>query len=111
MTTKEDTRTESELINEAWQIQNACNLSGVVHSFSRAMTRLWALHFDKQVSTTDMNTHIVSKLYASKILSLAGELPLDLAGYGITEIDEMRANDQQQYEMATEERGMYKNEF
>jgi hypothetical protein len=106
----EDNRTETELINEAWQAHNACNLSGVVHSFSRAMTRLRALN--PRLGTKDINEHIVSKLYADKIMSLSGSLPLDLRGYGITEIDEMHgiaeADDQQAYEIATEERAMFK---
>jgi hypothetical protein len=82
--------TELDLINEAWQVQNACNLSGVVHSFSDALTRLREIfenrkqwNSDFRYSTTDINQHIVSKLFSSKIASLAGELPLDLSGYGI----------------------------
>lgn len=72
----EDKRTEQELIVEAWQVQDACNLSGVVLSFARAMERLCQL---VPSSTGDRNTHIVSKLYASKIQSLTGDLPLDLS--------------------------------
>ena len=76
---KEDTRTESELIKEACQVQDACNLSGVVFAFARAMERLCVLsHADQSRGTKWRNEHIVSKLYASKIQSLAGDLPLDL---------------------------------
>lgn len=83
-------KTELELIQEAWEVQDACNLSGVVHSFSRAMTRLWEIYQDRakttdfRFSSTDINQHIISKLYASKIMSLSGDLPIDLSSYGIT---------------------------
>jgi PII-like signaling protein len=78
-------KTESELIQEAWEVQNACNLSGVVHSFSAAISRLWTIYQteNKKFSTTDIAEHIVSKLYASKIMSLSGDLPIDLSSYGI----------------------------
>ena len=65
---------ENELIAEALLVQDACNLSGVVHSFSAALTRLWQLRdADNRI---DVNTHRVSKLFADKIKSLAGETTL-----------------------------------
>lgn len=70
---KEDTRTEKELIEEAIAVQDACNLSGVVHSFSRAMTRLWSIARDTGQGTDWVNTHRVARLYADKIKHLAGE--------------------------------------
>lgn len=86
MTRPEDTRTERELVKEAWACQDACNLSGVVHSFSRAMARLWQLHNageleEKTKGTNVINRHIVSKLFAYKIVSLAGDLPIELPAY------------------------------
>ena len=85
MSIKSDDRSEIELIQNAWECQNACNLSGVVHSFSRDISRLWSIYQseNRKFSTTDINEHIVSKLYASKIMSLSGELPLDLSVYNI----------------------------
>lgn len=82
-------KTEQELIQDAWNVQNACNLSGVVHSFSTAITRLREIFNDKQkhtdfkFSTEDLNQHIISKLYVSKLLSLSGDLPLDIGIFGI----------------------------
>ncbi len=74
---REDNRTEAELVKEAIQVQDACNLSGVVHSFSRAMNRLWALAREGEGKGTDwINTHRVSRLYASKIQSLSGDVKL-----------------------------------
>jgi len=74
--TDKKSRTESELITEALNVQDACNLSGVVHSFSRAMTDLWALAKEAKEGefkgTEWVNTHRVARLYASKIKSLTG---------------------------------------
>lgn len=70
-------KTEQELIKEAIQVQDACNLSGVVHSFSRAMSDLWAIANASGGKGTDwINTHRVARLYASKILSLSGDVKL-----------------------------------
>ena len=71
-------KTENQLIREAWQVQNACNLSGVIYSFARAMERLCEISHELKQGTEWRNSHIVSKLYASKIQSLTGDLPLDL---------------------------------
>lgn len=75
-----ESATEQDLIQDAWEVQNACNLSAVVFSFARAMERLCILIHS---STGARNQHIVSKLYASKIMSLTGDLPIDLAPYNI----------------------------
>lgn len=79
MTERVDNRTEAELIKEAILVQDACNLSGVVHSFARAVARLWAIanESNSSFSTTDINTHRVCRLYADKIKSLAGEVQLN----------------------------------
>lgn len=69
-------RTEQELIKEALEVQNACNLSGVVHSFSKAMSDLWELANKEGKGTTWVNTHRVSRLFADKILSLSGAVKL-----------------------------------
>ena len=57
------------LLVEAYQCQDACNLSGVVHSFSRAMTELREICPD--LGTQFYNEHPIAILYASKIHSLA----------------------------------------
>lgn len=72
-------RTEKELLQESWEIQDACNLSGVIHAFSRAISELWDLQrSEKTASTSNINQHLLCKLYASKIISLTGDLPLEL---------------------------------
>lgn len=67
-----DLRTEENLILEAIRVQDACNLSGVIKSFDKAIKRLRELHPDK--GTDFINRHRVSRLYADKIKSLTGEL-------------------------------------
>ncbi len=71
--TREDTRTMADLAREALQVQDACNLSGVVHSFSRSIARLRVLLREQGTeSTTDINLHPICQLWADKIRSLAG---------------------------------------
>lgn len=54
-------------------VQDACNLSGVVHSFSQAMTKIWAtLEAEGEASTDAANSHPIAVLYASKVASLTG---------------------------------------
>lgn len=70
-------RTEAELIKEAIDVQDACNLSGVVQSFARAMSDLWSIANETGgKGTTWVNTHRVARLYSDKIRSLAGEVQL-----------------------------------
>lgn len=56
----------------ALQVQDACNLSGVVHSFSAIMEKLSKEACDKGYGTDWKNTHPISILFASKIGSLTG---------------------------------------
>lgn len=65
-------RTETQLLAEALQVQDACNLSGVVHSFSRALTDLWAIADHDGEGTDWVNQHPVSVLFADKIKHLSG---------------------------------------
>lgn len=61
-------KTIKQLAQEALDVQNACNLSGVVHGFSRAMSELCAL-----VPGTDArNKHPVAVLWADKVAHLTG---------------------------------------
>ena len=60
-------RTIQQLMTEAIQVQNACNLSGVVYSFANVITDLRA----NGVTDTDaIRHHPVSVLFSSKIASL-----------------------------------------
>lgn len=80
-----DTRTMTDLAKEALQVQDACNLSGVVHSFSRAITRLRALLEAEGKGGTDaVNRHPICSLWADKISTLTGSSGIDsyCAAYG-----------------------------
>lgn len=61
-------RTVAELAREACDVQNACNLSGVVHSFARAIADLMAS--PDYTGTNWLRSHPVVVAYADKIASL-----------------------------------------
>lgn len=66
----EDTRMMIDLAREALAVQDACNLSGVVHGFSRSISRLRALL--PMAGTDAINRHPVCQLWADKIAQLSG---------------------------------------
>ena len=68
--TKNLTNAERDLMRDAILVQDACNLSGVVHSFSAAMTKLRAVYSTQ--GTDFFNRHPIAVLFASKIASLTG---------------------------------------
>lgn len=56
----------------AIDVQGACNLSGVVHSFSEIIKRVRKqLESEGPYSTEDVNRHPICRLFADKIQSLA----------------------------------------
>lgn len=73
----------ARLAKEALEIQDACNLSAVVHTMSRAVSRLWDIrHFCDDINQRDLllpgkcgtesiNQHPIVKLYISKLMHLA----------------------------------------
>lgn len=63
-------KTLKDLVKEAINVQDACNLSGVVHSFSRALTELRTIF--PGIGTNELNTHPIVVLFADKIQSLSG---------------------------------------
>jgi hypothetical protein len=63
--------TESEMAQVALQVQDAVNLSGVVHRFSGVLTELWRVANERNEGTLWVNTHPVSVLFADKIADLA----------------------------------------
>lgn len=60
------------LAKDAIDVQDACNLSGVVHSYSKALSELWKVADFLGEGTDWVNTHPVAILYASKVGSLTG---------------------------------------
>ncbi|MFA5397773.1 MAG: hypothetical protein WC346_17320 [Methanogenium sp.] len=56
--------------NDALQVQDAVNLSGVVKSFSEVLLKIWDEARELGKGTDYVNHHPVSVLYSSKITSL-----------------------------------------
>lgn len=57
----------------AIDIQDACNLSGVVHEFSRMMKKIWEeaqMNSNKGYGTEWVNQHPIAVLFAEKVLHL-----------------------------------------
>lgn len=70
----EDNRTIEDLAAEALQVQDACNLSGVVLGFGRAVLRLrQVLEAEGSCSTERLSRHPVCVLWSNKIQSLTGD--------------------------------------
>lgn len=64
--------TLKQLVQSALDVQDACNLSGVVHSFSRVVTQLREIARAEGWEGTDrINQHPICVLYSSKISSLS----------------------------------------
>lgn len=78
-------RTLKDLANQVLRIQDACNLSGVAHTFSNACTELWVYvnaHNEALAKTNSTNSeflgtdwvnkHPIVTLYLDKLASLNG---------------------------------------
>jgi hypothetical protein len=64
--------TVQDAARQALLVQDACNLSGVVHSFSEILTSvLWPEARQTGKGTDFVNQHPISKLFADKIADLA----------------------------------------
>lgn len=74
-------RTLQQLAQEAINVQDACNLSGVVHGWSRAMEDLCE-HLCASGGTEHRNTHPINQLWASKCHDLARMGMSDYEQYG-----------------------------
>lgn len=57
---------------EALDIQNACNLSGVVHTLTERMADVWAEAHELGQGTEYVNRHPLVVLYLDKLTQLAG---------------------------------------
>jgi hypothetical protein len=68
-----DGKTMAELAREALGVQNACNLSGVVHGMYQAVCRLRTLlEAEGKGGNDELHRHPVALLWADKIASLTG---------------------------------------
>ncbi len=59
-----------KLADTALQVQDACNLSGVIHSWSKTISELRQLC--PSLGTTEINQHPINVLFADKVASLTG---------------------------------------
>lgn len=64
--------TYKELAQQSLDIQDACNLSGVVHALSRGMEVLWAEAHRIEQGTEWVNKHPIVTLFLDKLASLNG---------------------------------------
>lgn len=62
----------SEDYKQAIRVQDACNLSGVVHSWSKMISKIWEEAHAGKKGTEWVNTHPINVMFASKIASLTG---------------------------------------
>jgi len=61
---KEKRRTEYEM---ALLSQSACNLSGLVHHLSKAMTLIWEEAREQEQGTDYVNSHPIVRLYVEQM--------------------------------------------
>lgn len=59
---------EHKHYKEALSVQDACNLSGVVHSFSKILPAIW----ESCDGTDEVNRHPICRLFAEQIMFLTG---------------------------------------
>ncbi|MDY0315465.1 MAG: hypothetical protein RBR32_10350 [Bacteroidales bacterium] len=55
------------IYKEALEVQDAVNLSGVVHTFNKVLDYIWDEAREKELGTDYVNNHPVSILFADKI--------------------------------------------
>ena len=64
--------TLQDAAKQALEVQNACNISGVVHSFSHILSdTLWPAAREGNRGSDWVNQHPISKLFAEKIADLS----------------------------------------
>lgn len=61
---------EKQIIQNAYDCQNACNLSGIINSWQRDIAILWTIAREVQQGTNWVNNHPANILYADKVSHL-----------------------------------------
>lgn len=98
---------EKILFEDALFVQNAVNLSAVVHSFSRALTRLRELHPGESIEF--FNQHPISTMYSSKIAALTdSESAVTFSQAYVTVSDVVNSNSEQDLVHFSEDANMTK---
>lgn len=75
--TKEKLISIKEAAKSALHCQDACNLSGVVFAFEKAMRKICDVSHTKDKGTNWRNHHPICILFAYKIASLTGQEPIE----------------------------------
>ena len=75
-------KTLKDLAKEAIEIQDACNLSGLIHGWHRSMEVLWSILRDSGAGTAQINQHPINQLWASKVHDLTGMGLSDTEAFG-----------------------------
>jgi hypothetical protein len=65
--------TLQEAAQAAIDVQSACNLSGVIHSFAEVMNVLWDEANKLGEGTEWVNRHPICRLFVEQIMYLTGE--------------------------------------
>lgn len=68
--------TIQEAAKLALDVQDACNLSGVVRSFAEVTEVLWSEARAQNAGTDFVNRHPITRLFADKLVSLSGPCQL-----------------------------------
>lgn len=72
MLSPEDCKEKEQMIcSDALSCQDACNLSGVLHSASRHVSELWDIANSQGHGTDWVNTYPAIQLFAYKLFALA----------------------------------------
>lgn len=61
-----------QMWQQALDVQDASNLSGVAHSFDKIIDEVWAEARELGKGTDDVNTHPLVRLWGDKLAHLAG---------------------------------------
>lgn len=71
---KELSRTNEALTADDYQtaldVQSGCNLSGIIHSFSRIISKVWEEAKENHKGTDWVNEHPICRLFAEQISHL-----------------------------------------
>ena len=83
-------------------VQSACNLSGVVHSLSEVLPRIWNEARTSGGGTANVNEHPIVRLYAEQITHLSRGLDyFDASARVDRAIEAMEQHEQQKQAVAS----------
>ena len=62
-----------QIVKDSILVQDACNLSGVIHSFGKVVSQLWEYAHEHNHGTVWVNSHPICIMYVNKMAQLAGD--------------------------------------